>query len=76
MLIALWGRLPPSGIPLLIGLAGIQIYRCLSTGDLVQRQQTRWVVGGLVAASIGMMEAIFLLQGVNASLLGIESWCH
>ena len=54
-------------------IALVQIYRYRLVSDFAQRQQTKWVVLGIVAAAVGycMFLVLNLLQGgILASLLG------
>jgi hypothetical protein len=57
-------------------IALVQIYRYRLVSDFAQRQQTKWVVLGIVAAAVGycMFLVLNLLQGgILASLLGYSA---
>jgi hypothetical protein len=60
--------LRPATIPLLGGLAALQLYRYLRLSDATQRQQTRWVVFGVVGSALGFLEAIFAAYGFTAEI--------
>src|SRR6188474_334169 len=81
-LLVIVGALAAAGAPFLVGFpifvaalatgAGIQIYRYRRVSDTLQRQQTKWVVLGIVGMVVPMF-VFFLFAFLNPSLNPLQS---